>query len=115
MRMVFAALVILAASSSGSLSGGPAQVAQLSGQDADQGVSPYDAGFAFQAGKSCPGVSFVAPMDAGAESTEQFKRGVAMFNHYLNLQKLEGACKAALTLYNLKTGKVAKLLHQKID
>jgi len=83
--------------------------AALRAQDSDS-VAPYDLGFAFQAGQNCPGAVLLHAVDTETQATEQFKRGVAMFEHYRELQKLDGACAAALKLYNSETGKAAKLL-----
>ena len=76
-------------------------------------LTPYDAGYAFEASTTCPGLTMLATVAAEAKASDQFKRGQDMFNRYVELQKLEGACKAALNLYNDKTGKTAKVLHAK--
>ena len=87
---------------------GPTVVAQAADEPA-----PYDAGYAFAASQKCAGVSMLLPLGAEAQANEQFKRGMAMFDHYVSVQSLENACKAALNLYNETTGKAAKLLHAK--
>lgn len=84
------------------------QVAQASDE-----LAPYDAGYAFKASQSCPGVTLLVPIGAEAQGSPEFKRGAAMFDRYFELQKAEGACKAALNLYDSKTGKVAKVLERK--
>jgi hypothetical protein len=86
----------------------PQQVAQASEE-----LAPYDAGYAYKASQACPGVTLLVPMGAEAQASPEFKRGVAMFDRYLELQKAEGACKAALNLYDSKTGKAYKVLERK--
>ncbi len=86
----------------------PQQVAQ-----AGEEMSPYDAGYAFKASQICPGVTMLVPMGAEAQASPEFKRGVAMFDRYLELQKVEGACKAAFNLYDSKIGKAYKVLERK--
>lgn len=76
-------------------------------------LAPYDAGYATQASVSCPNVTLLIPIGPEAQQNSEFKRGVAMFDRYVSIQKLEGACKAALNLYDEKTGKAAKLLGRK--
>jgi hypothetical protein len=81
---------------------------------ADTGeVPPYDAGYAYQASVMCPNLTLVFPIGPEAQANADFKRGTAMFERYLSLQKIEGACKAALNLYDEKTGKSAKILGRK--
>lgn len=86
----------------------PAVVAQAADEP-----TPYDAGYAFAASKACPTATLLRPVGPEAQANEQFKRGMAMFDHYVAVQTTEGACKAALNLYNDATGKAAKLLHVK--
>jgi len=70
----------------------------------------YDVGYAFRASKSCPNTELLVQPDATAQANAEFVKGAAMFDHYLKLQSVDGACRAALSLYNSKTGKVAKVL-----
>ena len=86
----------------------PVELAQAGGE-----LQPYDAGFAFKASQACPGLTMLIPMGPDAAADEGFKRGVAMFEHYEKLQTLDGACKAALKLYDSTTGKAAKVLGRK--
>ena len=105
--LVFSALIVTALPV---FAGEPAgqQLAQASEE-----LAPYDAGYAFKASLNCPGVTLLIPMGPEAQASPEFKRGVAMFDRYLELQKAEGACKAALNLYDSKTGKTAKVLERR--
>ncbi|MGH8335259.1 MAG: hypothetical protein ACRETL_00210 [Gammaproteobacteria bacterium] len=76
-------------------------------------LTPYDAGYAFAASQNCPGVSLLVEIAGPTKSDEKFKSGQAMFDRYVAAMKIEGACQAALNLYNDKTGKTAKVLHVK--
>lgn len=75
--------------------------------------TPYDLGYAWRASEACPNVELLVKPDAEKFANEDFKKGAAMFGHYLNMRKAEGACQAALNLYDSKTGKAARLLHVK--
>ena len=76
-------------------------------------LTPYDAGYASQAAASCPGVTLTAELSAETKADPDFKRGQDMFSRYVETMKPEGACKAALKLYDAETGKVRKVLRQK--
>ena len=106
-RTILWALVLVAGVSSASRAEDDKQPAQASVE-----LSPYDAGYATAAAQECPGTLMVIKLDDSLKAQSDFKRGAGMFAHYKELQKLEGACKAAMNLYNSKTGKVAKLLDQ---
>lgn len=73
----------------------------------------YDLGYAHRASQSCPNTELMVQPDAAAQANSEFAKGVAMFEHYLKMQSIDGACRAALSLYNSKTGKVAKVLRTK--
>lgn len=73
----------------------------------------YDMGYAYRASASCPNSELMYQPDATMQNTGEFAKGVAMFEHYLKMQSADGACRAALSLYNSKTGKVAKILRDK--
>jgi hypothetical protein len=111
MRVLFASLAGLAALTmiaKTAAVAGPTTLAQASDE-----LAPYDAGFAIRASEKCPGLTMLVPLGDEAKANEQFKRGVAMFDRYLELQTMEAACKAALNLYDSKTGKAAKVLAPK--
>ena len=111
MRSIVLTMSAFFLSSSAALAAEPAKQPLLV---ADAGeLSPYDAGYAFQASVACPNVTLLFPMGTDAQANPEFKRGAAMFDHYVTLQKIEGACKAALSLYDEKTGKAAKMLGRK--
>jgi hypothetical protein len=76
-------------------------------------LAPYDAGFAYRASEKCPGVAMLIPLGPQALVHPDFKRGVAMFEHYVTVQTIDGACRAAAGLYDERTGKAAKLLGRK--
>lgn len=107
-RLAVIAVTVAPAASAAELAAAP----QVLAQAADE-VSPYDAGYAFAASQKCPGATLLLPLGPEAQANEQFKRGMAMFERYVTAQTTEGACKAALNLYNDQTGKVAKILHLK--
>ena len=101
------ALASVPAQAAGDQAAGLRVLVQSSGQ-----VEPYDLGFAFQAGELCPDTTLAQLVADDIQARDQFKRGVAMFDHYVATQSLDGACKAAERLYSSKTGKVAQLLDQ---
>ncbi len=76
-------------------------------------LTPYDAGYASQAATGCPGLTLVAEPSAETKADPDFKRGQDMFKRYVETMKIEGACTAALKLYDARTGKVAKVLRPK--
>ena len=76
-------------------------------------ITSYDAGYASEAASSCPSVTLVAELTAETKADPDFKRGQEMFKHYVETIQVEGACKAALKLYDAETGKVAKVLRRK--
>jgi hypothetical protein len=75
--------------------------------------TPYDLGYAWRASEACPNVQLLVKPDAVKLANEDFKKGAAMFGHYLDKLKAEGACRAALNLYDSKAGKAARLLRVK--
>lgn len=75
--------------------------------------TPYDLGYAARASETCPNVELLVKPSADNLANEDFKKGAAMFAHYLNVLKADGACRAALNLYDSKAGKVAPLLRMK--
>lgn len=74
-------------------------------------LTAYDAGYAFRASKTCPGVRALVPLERLAAEAD-FKRGEAIFDKYVDVMQLEGACGAALNLYDSRAGKVLPLLEQ---
>ncbi|MEQ1697723.1 MAG: hypothetical protein ABL901_17970 [Hyphomicrobiaceae bacterium] len=75
--------------------------------------TPYDLGYASRASETCPNVELLVKPDAAKLANEDFKKGAAMFSHYLDKLKAEGACRAALNLYDSKAGKAARILRVK--
>jgi hypothetical protein len=73
-------------------------------------LQPYDAGYAFMAATTCPGLTLIPMIDEETKASDSFKRGVAMFETLQKSMQIEGACKAALNLFNAATGKAARLL-----
>ena len=80
---------------------------------ADGDLTPYDAGYAYHASRTCPDVQLLVAISPEMQASAQFQSGVDMFAAYLKAPGPEWACKAALNLYDAKTGKVAKLLGRK--
>ena len=72
---------------------GLASVCIFAGSVIADDASPYDVGYAFAASLKCPNVTFGPAAPAvDVQASDTFKRGTAMFEHYLEMQQIEGAC-----------------------
>lgn len=107
-------VVVIAICCGGAQAAGPTGARSLLAELPDE-ITPYDAGYVSRAAELCPNVSLVVEFSAETKQAEPYKSGAAMFDANKQSQALESACKAALRLYNAKTGKVAKLLDQPSD
>lgn len=75
-----------------------------------QSLSPYDLGYAYQAAKTCPGVTLTVPVPEELHSDGDFADGVAMVEGNLERLSLARTCEFAMNLYSADDGKVAKIL-----